>query len=158
MQPASHLVSSLLLFLWSRSLPGLCSLGTSVGGVVYATLQSELIKRFGLDGCLLVVGALALNVVACAGPMRPLTPPRYHSKQCATILEHVAEKQWLQEEKEELSAKDPAIVMETEEQLVRRSLFSCSVFIKMGHYLQWVNVYLCSTTSATEEEENHMIT
>lgn len=109
---------------------------------MYATLQSELIERFGLDGCLLVVGALALNVVACAGPMRPLTPPRYHSKQCATIREHVAEEQWLQDEKEELSAKDPAIVMETEEQLVRRrSSFSCSAFIKwmklkIGHYLQ----------------------
>lgn len=112
-----------------------------MGGVVYATLQSELIERFGLDGCLLVVGALALNVVACAGPMRPLTPPRYHSKQCASILEHVAEKQWLQEEKEELSAKDLAIVMETQEQVRRRGLFSCSAFIKqmklkMGHYLQ----------------------
>lgn len=113
-----------------------------MGGVLYAALQSELIELFGLDGCLLVVGALALNVVACAGPMRPLTPPRYYLKQRAAILERAAEERRLQEEKEEPSAKDPAIAIETKEPLVRRrSSFSCSVFvkvikIKMGHYSQ----------------------
>uniref|UniRef100_A0A4W6G294 Major facilitator superfamily (MFS) profile domain-containing protein n=1 Tax=Lates calcarifer TaxID=8187 RepID=A0A4W6G294_LATCA len=110
---------------------GIINTGTSVGGFLYAMLQSELIELLGLDGCLLVIGALALNVVACAGPMRPLTPPRYYLKQRAAVLEQ----QRLQEE--ELSnqkplAKDPVIAMETKEPLVRRRrLFSCSAFVKM---------------------------
>uniref|UniRef100_A0A8C4NQ16 Major facilitator superfamily (MFS) profile domain-containing protein n=1 Tax=Dicentrarchus labrax TaxID=13489 RepID=A0A8C4NQ16_DICLA len=101
---------------------GIVTTGTSVGGFLYSALQSELIERFGLDGCLLVVGALALNVVACAGPMRPLTPPKYYLKQRAAILERR-----LQEEEEKPSAKDPVIAMETR----GRSLFSCSAFVRM---------------------------
>ncbi|XP_039990416.1 monocarboxylate transporter 9-like [Xiphias gladius] len=109
---------------------GIVSTGTSVGGFLYATLQSQLIELLGLDGCLLIIGALALNVVACAGPMRPLTPPRYYLKQRAAILE-----QRLQEEEElynqKPSAKDQ-VTTKTKEPLVRRrSLFSCSAFIKM---------------------------
>ncbi|XP_023262128.1 monocarboxylate transporter 1-like isoform X2 [Seriola lalandi dorsalis] len=109
---------------------GIVSSGTSVGGFLYATLQSELIELLGLDGCLLVIGALALNVVACAGPMRPLTPPRYYLKQRAAILERQ-----LQEEAElsnqKHSDKDQGITTETKEPPVRRrSLFSCSSFIK----------------------------
>ncbi|XP_022597992.1 monocarboxylate transporter 9-like isoform X2 [Seriola dumerili] len=109
---------------------GIVSSGTSVGGFLYATLQSELIELLGLDGCLLIIGALALNVVACAGPMRPLTPPRYYLKQRAAILERQ-----LQEEAElsnqKPSDKDQGITTETKEPPVRRrSLFSCSSFIK----------------------------
>lgn len=50
--------------------------GASVGSFLYATLQHELAELFGLDGSLLVIGALALNGVVYAGPMRPLAPPR----------------------------------------------------------------------------------
>lgn len=117
-----------------------------MGGFLYGTLQIELIERFGLDGCLLIVGALALNVVACAGPMRPLTQSKYYIKQRAAILERAAKEQKLRREEEpgnqKPSAKDPVITVETNELLVRRkSLFSCSAFImmikiKMSHYSQ----------------------
>ncbi|KAF5894280.1 monocarboxylate transporter 9-like, partial [Clarias magur] len=59
--------------------------GTSVGGFVYASMQNKLIDKYGLDGCLLIVGALALNLIACAGPMRPLNLPGYYINQKATL-------------------------------------------------------------------------
>ena len=59
--------------------------GTSVGGFVYATLQNELIELYGLNGCLLIIGALALNLMACAGPMRPLYLPGYLVRQRAVL-------------------------------------------------------------------------
>lgn len=126
-----------------------------MGGVLYAALQSELIELFGLDGCLLIVGALALNVVACAGPMRPLTPPKYYLKHRAAILARADEEQL----QEEFSAKDPTTAMESKEPPVRRrSLFSRSAFVKMkktkmGHYLQSVNSFLLFTL-----KNNHMTT
>lgn len=115
-----------------------------MGGFLYATLQCELIELFGLDGCLLIIGALALNVVACAGPMRPLTLPKYYLKQRAAFLERAAEEQRLRDEpsNQKPSSKDPVITMETKELLVRRtSLISCSAFFKMiktkmRHYSQ----------------------
>lgn len=108
----------------------LLSSGSSAGGFLYATLQGKLADLFGLDGCLLLVGALALNIIACAGPMRPLTPPKYYLKQRAAILEqHLREEQELTNEK--LLAKDQVITMETTQSLVRRwSLFSCTAFIE----------------------------
>lgn len=114
----------------------LCS-GTSVGGFLYSTLQSELIKLLGLDGCLLIVGVLALNVVACAGLMRPLTPSRFYLKQRAAVLMGQ-----LQEEvptNQKPAGTDAVITMETKDQRVkRRSLSSCSGFVKMKmrHYTQ----------------------
>ncbi|KAM4776728.1 LOW QUALITY PROTEIN: monocarboxylate transporter 9-like [Cyanocitta cristata] len=51
---------------------GLISTGSSVGLFIHAALQRELIKRCGLKGCLLIVGALSLNIVACGSLMRPL--------------------------------------------------------------------------------------
>lgn len=54
---------------------------------MYAALQSKLIEQYGLDGCLLVVGALALNLIACAGPMRSLNLPGYYIKQKAALCE-----------------------------------------------------------------------
>lgn len=119
-----------------------------MGGVLYAALQNELIERFGLEGCLLIIGALALNVVACAGPMRPLTPPNYYLKQRAAILERAAEQHRLQEEEpsnqktDQSEANNLVVTMESKEPLVRRrSLFRCSAFvnmikIKMRHYSQ----------------------
>lgn len=60
-------------------------LGISVGSFVYAYMQNKLIEQYGLDGCLLIVGALALNLIACAGPMRPLNLPGYYIKQKAAL-------------------------------------------------------------------------
>lgn len=51
---------------------GLISTGSSVGLFIYAALQRMLIEFYGLDGCLLIVGALALNILACGSLMRPL--------------------------------------------------------------------------------------
>uniref|UniRef100_A0A3Q1ITU1 Major facilitator superfamily (MFS) profile domain-containing protein n=1 Tax=Anabas testudineus TaxID=64144 RepID=A0A3Q1ITU1_ANATE len=116
---------------------GIVTTGTSVGGFLYSTLQSELIKLLGLDGCLLIVGVLALNVVACAGLMRPLTPSRFYLKQRAAVL-----KGQLQEEvptNQKPAGTDAVITMETKDQRVkRRSLSSCSGFVKMKmrHYTQ----------------------
>lgn len=113
-----------------------------MGGALFATLQSELIELFGLEGCLLIIGALALNVVPCGGLMRPLTAPRYYLKQRAAILEQHLQEEVKGEEEElssqEPSAKDPVVVMETKEPLVRRrSFFSFSTFVKkMKHYSQ----------------------
>nr|XP_028585149.1 monocarboxylate transporter 9-like isoform X1 [Podarcis muralis]XP_028585150.1 monocarboxylate transporter 9-like isoform X1 [Podarcis muralis]XP_028585151.1 monocarboxylate transporter 9-like isoform X1 [Podarcis muralis]XP_028585152.1 monocarboxylate transporter 9-like isoform X1 [Podarcis muralis]XP_028585153.1 monocarboxylate transporter 9-like isoform X1 [Podarcis muralis]XP_028585154.1 monocarboxylate transporter 9-like isoform X1 [Podarcis muralis] len=51
---------------------GLISTGSSIGVFIYAALQRELIELYGLDGCLLIVGALSLNILACGSLMRPL--------------------------------------------------------------------------------------
>lgn len=66
--------------------------GTSLGTFVYATAQNELIVLYGLDGCLLIIGAVSLNLMACAGFMRPLNMPGYYLKQKAA-LEHNTEAQ-----------------------------------------------------------------
>ncbi|XP_062382707.1 monocarboxylate transporter 9b [Sardina pilchardus] len=83
---------------------GIVSTGTSAGGFVYATGQNELIELFGLGGCLLIIGSLALNIIACAGPMRPLHVPTYYLKQKAAALQK-AEGQLL--EKVVISDLDP---------------------------------------------------
>lgn len=59
--------------------------GTSVGSFIYASAQNELIELYGLNGCLLIIGALALNLMACAGFMRPLHMPAYYLKQKAAL-------------------------------------------------------------------------
>ncbi|XP_053548218.1 monocarboxylate transporter 9 [Bombina bombina] len=51
---------------------GIISTGSSVGTFIYAGLQKELICLYGLDGCLLIIGALSLNIFACGILMRPL--------------------------------------------------------------------------------------
>ncbi|XP_077206778.1 monocarboxylate transporter 9 isoform X2 [Paroedura picta] len=51
---------------------GLISTGSSVGLFIYAALQRKLIELYGLEGCLLIVGALSLNILACGSLMRPL--------------------------------------------------------------------------------------
>ncbi len=65
--------------------------GTSVGAFIYATVQNELIVMYGLDGCLLIIGALALNIMACAGFMRPLNMPGYYLKQKAALERNTEE-------------------------------------------------------------------
>ncbi|XP_061646362.1 monocarboxylate transporter 9-like [Phyllopteryx taeniolatus] len=64
---------------------GIVTTGTSVGAFIFATAQNELIVLYGLDGCLLIIGALALNLMACAGFMRPLNMPGYYLKQKAAL-------------------------------------------------------------------------
>ncbi|KAF7662242.1 hypothetical protein LDENG_00241320 [Lucifuga dentata] len=64
---------------------GIVTTGTSVGAFIYATVQNELIVLYGLDGCLLIIGALALNLMVCAGFMRPLNMPGYYLKQKAAL-------------------------------------------------------------------------
>ncbi|XP_067093153.1 monocarboxylate transporter 9a [Osmerus mordax] len=70
---------------------GIVTTGTSVGGFLYATAQNELIVLFGLDGCLLIIGALALNLMACAGFMRPLNLPGYYLKRKAALERNTEE-------------------------------------------------------------------
>uniref|UniRef100_F7FZ70 Solute carrier family 16 member 9 n=1 Tax=Monodelphis domestica TaxID=13616 RepID=F7FZ70_MONDO len=53
---------------------GLVSTGSSIGIFIYAALQLELVQLYGLDGCLLIVGALGLNILPCGILMRPLGP------------------------------------------------------------------------------------
>ncbi|KAM7381011.1 hypothetical protein PAMA_012040 [Pampus argenteus] len=107
---------------------GLVSTGTSVGGILFASLQSMLIELFGLDGCLIIIGALALNIVPSAAAMRPLTSSTYYVKHS---LERVIKKE---EEavtsNQKPSANNEVITMETNELVRRRSLFSSSAFTK----------------------------
>lgn len=56
-----------------------------------------------MEGCLLIVGALALNLMACAGPMRPLNLPGYYLKQRAA----------LQRTEEPLYTKPTAIIIDS---------------------------------------------
>ncbi|XP_032279679.1 monocarboxylate transporter 9 isoform X2 [Phoca vitulina] len=78
---------------------GLISTGSSVGLFIYAALQRLLIEFYGLDGCLLIVGALALNILACGSLMRPL-----ESSDCPlpekTALESVPDRYSIYSEKE----------------------------------------------------------
>ncbi|KAI1886915.1 hypothetical protein AGOR_G00200690 [Albula goreensis] len=84
---------------------GIVTTGTSVGGFLYATAQNELVELFGLEGCLLIVGAIALNVIACAGLMRPLQLPAYYLKQKAAYEK--AEEQLLAQSEKPVATKDP---------------------------------------------------
>ncbi|XP_034040444.1 monocarboxylate transporter 9a isoform X2 [Thalassophryne amazonica] len=70
---------------------GIVTTGTSVGAFLYATAQNELIVIYGLDGCLLIIGAVALNLMACAGFMRPLNMPGYYLKQKAALERNTKE-------------------------------------------------------------------
>ncbi|KAJ1144595.1 hypothetical protein NDU88_010893 [Pleurodeles waltl] len=51
---------------------GLISTGSSLGLFVYAALQRELIDLYKVEGCLQIVGAVSLNIVAFGILMRPL--------------------------------------------------------------------------------------
>ncbi|CAL8254958.1 unnamed protein product [Lota lota] len=76
---------------------GIVTTGTSAGAFLYAALQNELLVLFGLNGCLLIVGAMSLNLIACAGFMRPLNMPRYLVKRKAA-LERITQKQVLEKQ------------------------------------------------------------
>ncbi|KAI4555560.1 hypothetical protein MJG53_019250 [Ovis ammon polii x Ovis aries] len=81
---------------------GLISTGSSVGLFIYAALQRLLIEFYGLDGCLLIVGALALNILACGSLMRPLQSSDLPLPE-KTALENVPDRYLIYKEKE----KDP---------------------------------------------------
>lgn len=113
-------------------------LGTSVGGFLYATAQNELIELFGLEGCLLLIGSFALNIIACGGLMRPLHLPVYYLKQRAALVEKVEEK--LRERlpdrdssiKKNLPVTDLLITIDTKETLAyEKNLLSCSALVKV---------------------------
>lgn len=78
---------------------GLISTGSSVGLFIYAALQKLLIEFYGLDGCLLIVGALALNILPCGSLMRPL-PHSDCPLPGKTALESVPERYSIYNEKE----------------------------------------------------------
>lgn len=59
---------------------------------------------YGLDGCLLIIGAVSLNLMACAGFMRPLNMPGYYLKRRAA-LERSTEEQLL----EKRALEDPKV-------------------------------------------------
>lgn len=88
---------------------------------MYATTQNELIEMYGLDGCLLIIGALSLNLIACAGPMRPLHLPGFYLKQKAA-LEQTEEQPFAQSEKP-LATGDPVkTTVATEKGLIVKDL------------------------------------
>ncbi|KAB1270761.1 Monocarboxylate transporter 9 [Camelus dromedarius] len=74
-------------------------LGSSVGLFIYAALQRLLIEFYGLDGCLLIVGALALNILACGSLMRPLRSSDRPLPE-KTALENVPDRYSVYNEKE----------------------------------------------------------
>ncbi|XP_040293263.1 monocarboxylate transporter 9 [Bufo bufo] len=79
---------------------GIVSTGSSVGMFIYASLQKELISIFRIDGCLLILGALALNILACGILMRPLPqlPEAAEEKPC---LEKVPDAYLIYHEKDQ---------------------------------------------------------
>ncbi|XP_075697296.1 monocarboxylate transporter 9 isoform X2 [Rhinoderma darwinii] len=79
---------------------GIVSTGSSVGTFIYASLQKELISIYGIDGCLLIIGALALNILACGILMRPL-PQKPEDEVEKTCLENVPDAYLIYHEKDQ---------------------------------------------------------
>lgn len=112
--------------------------GASIGGFLYATAQNEFIELFGLDGCLLLTGSFALNIIACGGLMRPLHLPAYYLKQGAALVEKTEEK--LSERplaldhsiEKDLPVTDLLITVETKGTLAsEKELLICSVLVRL---------------------------
>ncbi|KAL6474705.1 hypothetical protein MHYP_G00157450 [Metynnis hypsauchen] len=117
---------------------GIVTTGTSVGGFLYATAQNEFIELFGLEGCLLLIGSFALNIIACGGLMRPLHLPAYYLKQRAALVEKVEEK--LKERplarqssiKKNLPVTDLLNTIDSKGPLAyEKRLLSCSALVKL---------------------------
>ncbi|KAF5900645.1 monocarboxylate transporter 9, partial [Clarias magur] len=117
---------------------GIVTTGTSIGGFLYATAQNEFVELFGLDGCLLLIGSFALNIIACGGLMRPLHLPAYYLKQRAALVEKAEEK--LCERplpldstiEKNLPVTDLLIAVETKEILAsERELLICSAMVRL---------------------------
>ncbi|XP_075391088.1 monocarboxylate transporter 9 isoform X2 [Tenrec ecaudatus] len=88
---------------------GLISTGSSVGLFIYAALQKLLIEFYGLDGCLLIVGAVALNILACGSLMRPLQASVSPLPEKVAV-ENVPEKYSIYTEKEQCPGEDISIL------------------------------------------------
>lgn len=139
---------------------GVMTTGSSVGGFLYATIQTKLIELFGVSGCLLIVGGAAFSIIACAGPMRPLTPPKYYLKQRSAVLEKAeaeAEEKQLGSPGDDgpvnqalLSAKDGTLLTvettTTKEVFKKRSACGCSELVRQINN-KWKNYsrYMSST-------------
>ncbi|KAG9341796.1 hypothetical protein JZ751_018518 [Albula glossodonta] len=100
---------------------GIVTTGTSVGGFLYATTQNELIELFGLEGCLLIIGAFSLNIMACAGPMRPLQLPGYYLKQKAAY-ERTEDQLFSQPEKPPNSSSSSEVLQTTGSAVIAKDL------------------------------------
>ncbi|XP_048865142.1 monocarboxylate transporter 9-like isoform X2 [Brienomyrus brachyistius] len=141
---------------------GIVTTGTSVGGFLYATAQNELIEMYGLDGCLLIIGALSLNLIACAGPMRPLHLPGFYLKQKAA-LEQTDEQPFSQSEKPLVTenpvkttiatekgsiVKDLLITVDTKDSLTyNRSFFGRAALVQsIKNKQQAYTTYMCTTS------------
>lgn len=96
--------------------------GTSVGAFLYATAQNELIVLFGLDGCLLITGALSLNLMACAGFMRPLNMPGYYLKQKAALERNTEEQLFEKPPVEDLKITPGSTTTSSEKALMVKEL------------------------------------
>ncbi|XP_074814926.1 monocarboxylate transporter 9 isoform X3 [Natator depressus] len=98
---------------------------SSVGLFIYAALQRELIELYGLDGCLLIVGALSLNILACGSLMRPLelSDSPLPEKSC---LEKVADQYLIYHEKENVEENTSILEKDyNEEKCVNMSSHEC---------------------------------
>ncbi|XP_046510060.1 monocarboxylate transporter 9 [Equus quagga] len=126
---------------------GLISTGSSVGLFIYAALQKLLIESYGLDGCLLIVGALALNILACGSLMRPL-----HASACPlpekTALENVPDRYSIYNEKEK----------NLEENVLEKSCGreeTCQSTLPSGDWKQESLLHKNLTTAHTRETETY---
>ncbi|XP_043374961.1 monocarboxylate transporter 9 isoform X5 [Dermochelys coriacea] len=107
---------------------------SSVGLFIYAALQRELIELYGLDGCLLIVGALSLNILACGSLMRPLELSDSPLPEKSS-LEKVADQYLIYHEKENVENTSILEKGYNEEKCVNMSSHECkqdSVLNKNG--------------------------
>ncbi|XP_029423387.1 monocarboxylate transporter 9 isoform X2 [Nannospalax galili] len=102
---------------------GLISTGSSVGLFVYAALQRMLIEHYGLDGCLLIVGALSLNILACGSLMRPLKISDCPLSE-KTALENVPDRYSMYNEKEKNLEESPNIL---DKSYISENKYKCSL-------------------------------
>nr|XP_023402743.1 monocarboxylate transporter 9 isoform X2 [Loxodonta africana] len=124
--------------------------GSSVGLFIYAALQRLLIEIYGLDGCLLIVGALALNILACGSLMRPL-----QSSDCPlpdkTAVENIPERYFIYNEKEK-SLEENICIFEKSYSNVEK----CKSTLANGDWKQEDPLHKNSTTMAhTKETETY---
>ncbi|XP_043912333.1 monocarboxylate transporter 9 [Protopterus annectens] len=68
---------------------GLVTTGSSVGLFIYASLQKKLIEIYGLEGCLLIMSAISLHIVACGTVMRTVETPSHTGKEMATTDQYI---------------------------------------------------------------------
>ncbi|KAM9197784.1 monocarboxylate transporter 9 isoform 2-T3 [Dugong dugon] len=123
--------------------------GSSVGLFIYAALQRLLIEFYGLDGCLLIVGALALNILACGSLMRPL-----QSSHCPlpekTAGENVPERYFIYNEKEKSLEENISILEKS-----YSSVEKCKSPLANGDWKQEGPLHKNPTMAHTKETETY---